>query len=293
MIRAFIFILIITFGSLQAQKVNFLTLSKYRVTNLADVLRENSGITFHGGKLFTLNDGGNSSEIFALNPNTGQVEQTVTTNLKNTDWEAITTDSTHFYIGDFGNNAGTRRDLKIFKLPHDKSSAADSIQTISFYYPAQNDFRSRLHSNDFDAEAMIYLNGKIHFFSKEWASRSTTHYILDPGIAARQAAQKVASYKTGFLVTDAAYYNKQLYLIGYTKKAEVFLNIFNESKPGYFFAEEPQKFYLGTAFSVGQVEGIEVNDTGIYISAEAFRTPLGSVKQSLFFVPHGKIKAGK
>ncbi len=47
-------------------------------------------------------------------------------------------------------------------------------------------------------ESMIYLNGKIHIFTKEWASKSTTHYILDPENYENQAAQKVESYSTGF-----------------------------------------------------------------------------------------------
>ena len=289
----FTIILLMTFASMQAQKVNFLTLSKYRVSTLADVLRENSGLTFYDGKLYTLNDGGNAADIFVIDPFTGKVETIINSPFKNSDWEAIATDSTHLYIGDFGNNAGSRTDLKLLKIPHDKSQSAGSTQTIGFYYPEQTDFRSRLHNNDFDAEAMVFLNANLHIFTKGWTSGSTTHYLVDPAIYEGQAAQKVSRYKTGFLVTDAAYYNKRLYLVGYTKKAEVFLSIFTESRPGIFFENEPQKYYLGTAFSVGQVEGVEVNDQGIYISSEAFRTPLGVVKQGLYFVPHSKIKAGK
>jgi hypothetical protein len=37
---------------------------------------------------------------------------------------------------------------------------------------------------------MIYLNGKIHLFTKEWASKSTTHYTIDPEISEKQEAKK-------------------------------------------------------------------------------------------------------
>lgn len=80
---------------------------------------------------------------------------------------------------------------------------------------------------DFDAEAMIYLDGKLHLFTKEWGAKSTTHYIIDPEISDKQKARKTEVYKTGFVVTDAAYFNKKLYLVGYTKKTEIFLDVFN------------------------------------------------------------------
>ncbi len=293
MIRGLILIFLLALQPLQAQKLNFLSLNKYRIAKLPDQLNENSGLTIFNGKLYTLNDGGNSAELFALNSNSGAIEHKITTTLKNKDWEAIASDSTSFYIGDFGNNGGSRMDLKIMMLPFHSEVTADSVKTLRFFYPEQSDFRSRLHRHDYDAEAMIFLNGQLHIFTKEWSSGSTTHYTVDPALSESQAAQKVARQQTGFLVTDAAYFNKKLYLTGYTKKAEVFLNIYTESKPGYFFDAEPQKYYLGTAFSLGQVEGIEVDEKGVFLSAEAFRTPLGTVKPSLYFVPHEKIKTGK
>jgi hypothetical protein len=43
--------------------------------------------------------------------------KTLKVNAKNTDWEALTNDGNNFYIGDFGNNDGSRRDLTIYKVP--------------------------------------------------------------------------------------------------------------------------------------------------------------------------------
>ncbi|MDN5578370.1 MAG: hypothetical protein L0G11_03340, partial [Chryseobacterium sp.] len=160
-----------------------------------------------------------------------------------------------------------------------------------YFYPEQTDFSSRNLNNDFDAEAMIFLDGKIHVFTKEWASKSTSHYIIDPEISNNNPAQKVETFKTDFVVTDAAYFQKKLYLIGYTKKTEVFLSIFKETEPGFFFNAKPQKYYLGSALSIGQIEGIEVDENGIFISGEEFITPLGKAKPALYFVPHGKMKS--
>ena len=209
----------------------------------------------------------------------------------NKDWEAMATDSANFYIGDFGNNAGARKDLMIYKIPFDGEKIADSAKIISYFYPEQTDFSNRNLNNDFDAEAMIFLNGKIHIFTKEWVSKATSHYVVDPEISENQPAQKVENFQTYYVVTDAAYFQKKLYLIGYTKKTEVFLSIFKETEPGIFFKEKPKKYYLGSALSIGQIEGIEADENGIYISGEEFATPLGKAKPALYFIPQSKLKS--
>lgn len=272
-----------------SQRVDFLKIGKYKIAILSDSLKENSGLNFFNGKLYTFNDGGNSSEIFEVEKSSGKILKSIKTNLSNQDWEAITSDSTNIYIGDFGNNAGTRKDLKIYKIPPD--SINQKLPTeIRFYYPEQQDFTPKLISQNFDAEAMIFLNGKIHLFTKEWFTRATTHYIINPEIPDLQGARKIEIFKTGFFVTDASYFNKNLYVIGYTKKTEVFLYIFKEAEPGIFFSEKPKRFYLGSALNIGQIEGIAVNSDGIYIAGEEFRTPIGTAKPQFYFIPKEKLR---
>ena len=285
--RLLLFFALLLFADGFAQQADFLKIGRYRVAYLSDSLKENSGLSFRNGKLYTINDGGNSSEIFEIEKSSGKVLKTIKTGLKNIDWEAIASDSLYFYTGDFGNNAGTRKDLKIYKIPYDNNSAA---QEIPFFYPEQQDFSRKVINNDFDAEAMIVLNGKIHVFTKEWASKSTTHYVVNPELADNQAAEKTESFKTGFFVTDAAYLQGKLYLIGYTKNTEVFLSVFDETEPGVFFKEQPRKYYLGSSLVIGQIEGIAVDECGIYISGEEFRTPLGTAKQAFYFIPADKFR---
>lgn len=270
-----------------AQETNFLKIAKYRVSYLSDSLKENSGLDFFRGKLYTMNDGGNSSEIFEIDKSSGKILKTIKTGLQNHDWEAIASDSLHLYTGDFGNNVGNRTDLRIYKIPFENSG---ETKVISFFYPEQKDFSRKVLKTDFDAEALLILNGKIHVFTKEWSSRSTTHYVLNPDLTENQAAEKTESFKTGFFVTDAAYFQGKLYLIGYTKNTEVFLSVFDETEPGVFFKEQPRKYYLGSSLVIGQIEGIAVDESGIYISGEEFRTPLGTAKQAFYFVPADKVK---
>ena len=284
--RLLSFFVFFLFANGFAQQTDFLKIGKYRVSYLSDSLKENSGLSLRKGKLYTMNDGGNSSDIFEIDKSSGKILKTIETGLTNIDWEAIASDSLHFYTGDFGNNAGTRKDLKIYKIPYDNTVAA---QEIPFFYPEQQDFSRKVINNDFDAEAMIVLNGKIHVFTKEWVSKSTTHYVLNPELADNQPAEKTESFRTGFVVTDAAYFDGKLFLIGYTKNTEVFLSVFKESEPGVFFSKQPKKYYLGSSLSVGQIEGIAVDESGVYISGEEFRTPFGTAKQAFYFIPADKI----
>ncbi|MGZ5263046.1 MAG: hypothetical protein ACXWCF_04560 [Kaistella sp.] len=281
------FFTLLFFSNAFAQQADFLKIAKYRVSYLSDSLKENSGLNFRQGKLYTLNDGGNSSDIFEIDTSSGKIVNTIKTGLVNLDWEAIASDSLHFYAGDFGNNAGTRKNLKIYKIPFDSAGAK---QEIPFFYPEQRDFSSKVISNDFDAEAMIVLHGKIHVFTKEWLSKSTTHYVLNPDLTENQPAQQTEFYKTGFMVTGAAYFGGKLYLIGYTKNTEVFLSVFKESESGMFFKDRPKKYYLGSSLTIGQIEGIGVDGKGLYISGEEFSTPIGKAKQALYFVPADKIR---
>ncbi|UTX50191.1 hypothetical protein [Chryseobacterium sp. MA9] len=284
-----------------SQQTDFLKIKKHRVNYLNDKIEETSGLDILNGKLYTFNDSGNPAELFEIDKNNGEIIRTLKTNLINNDWEALANDGENFYIGDFGNNAGTRKNLMIYKVPFGRldtalvdkmpgSERALDGSEILFYYPEQTKFISKNTKNDFDAEAMIYLNGKLHIFTKEWASKATSHYIVDPEISELQKAEKIEVYKTGFVVTDASYFDKKLYLVGYTKKTEVFLDIFTETEPGIFFKQTPKHYYLGTAFSLAQIEGISVDEKGIYISGEKFNSPLGTTKPSFYFIPKDQLK---
>mgnify|MGYP001183583985 FL=1 len=289
--KFFLVFTVVISQSVLSQQTDFLKIKKYRVSYLENQIEETSGLSFFNGKLYTFNDSGNSPELFEIDKSSGKILKIFSINAVNKDWEALASDGNHFYIGDIGNNTGTRKDLKIYKVPFQNDNPKDDQLTIiSFSYPEQTDFSPRNTDNDFDAEAMIFLNGKLHLFTKEWASRSTTHYLIDPDQTEDQKAEKLEAFKTNFVVTDAAYFDKKLYLVGYTKKTEVFLDIFDETEPGMFFSRSPKHYYLGSSLSVGQIEGVAVDEKGVYISGEKFRSPLGGTKQSFYFIPKEKLK---
>ncbi|MGU3376493.1 hypothetical protein [Chryseobacterium sp. M5A1_1a] len=289
--RTLLLLAFLAFQTAFSQQTDFLKIKKYRINHLEDKIKETSGLNFFNGKLYTFNDSGNAPELFEINKTSGEVVKTLKVNARNTDWEALTNDGTHFYIGDFGNNDGSRRHLTIYKVPFQGDSLQNSqIKEIKFHYPEQTDYKSTYFNTDYDAEAMIYTNRKLHLFTKEWASKATVHYVIDPELNEKQDAVKVETYKTNFMVTDAAYFDQKLYLVGYTKKTEVFLDIFTETEPGIFFKEISKHYYLGSSLSIGQIEGIAVDQTGIYLSGEKFKSPLGSTKPALYFVPKEQLR---
>lgn len=282
------FILVFLFFSFLfsfSQKTEKLALRKYKIATLSDSLKETSGLTFLKDKLYTLNDGGNTNEIFEIDKNSGKILSKLKINFPNKDWEAITSDGENFYIGDFGNNAGSRKDLAIYKTDFQGNYSKNS-----FNYSAQDDFFTRYLSHNFDAEAMIFLKEKIHIFSKEWRSKNISHYIVELQNSENQSLVSLESFHAGFVITDAAYFEGKLYVVGYTRKAKVYMMIFQENSVGFFFSKPLKKYKLGSFLSVGQVEGIAVNKDGIYISNEDFSKFIFSVKQRLYFIPFEKLK---
>lgn len=282
----FLFVFLFTL-QVSAQKTQRLNLKKYRIAVLSDSLKESSGLTNMDGRLFSFNDSGNTSEIFEIKPGSSFIKKTFQTGLTNIDWEAITTDGENFYIGEFGNNLGTRKDLKVYQVPFKNDSLiADSIKIIPFYYTEQDDFTAKNINHNFDAEAMIFLDGNIHIFTKEWVTNTVSHYLIDQNLTEDQPAQKLESFDTGFVVTDASVFDNKLYVVGYTKKASVFLMVFEKDENGSLFFNKPlKKFALGRAFNIGQIEGITATEKGIYISGERFNIKIKKVPQSLYFIP--------
>lgn len=258
---------------------------------LPEELHETSALVFFQGELFTLNDSGNKANLFIIEPTTGKIVKTLPTSLSNKDWESLAADQQSLYIGDFGNNLGSRKDLCIYKVTlNETKDKVISARRIHFIYPEQKHYQAHNLKHNFDGEAMIYHQGKIHIFTKEWLSEGVTHYIINPEIEGTQLAQKVEFFPIGYMVTDAAYDKGKLYLLGYNKQAGVFLSVFDEGDSGFFFAHPPKKYHLGSAVKLGQTEGLAAGKQGLYISSEAFQKFIFKAKQQLFYLPYKSLK---
>ena len=101
-------------GSCQYATTNYLM---NFIGTLEDEIQETSGLLFVGDELWTHNDSGNENRLYQLDTMTGAVlREVLIANAENEDWEDITQDNQYIYIGDFGNNEGTRTDLRIYRI---------------------------------------------------------------------------------------------------------------------------------------------------------------------------------
>jgi hypothetical protein len=183
-------------------------------------LRESSGIECIAGKLWSFEDSGNSPSIFSLDSNTGVVLQQVNiSNFKNTDWEDIAYDSNYIYIGDFGNNDGNRKDLRVLRIARASidTSAMQSVtaEAINYSYPDQTSFVVD-GNNNFDCEALLSFGDSLYLFTKNHGNFQSRLYSL-PKTPGTYSAHLISQYDVKGKITAAAINpsNNQVALLGY------------------------------------------------------------------------------
>ena len=186
-------------------------------------VNETSGLFFHNGRLWTHNDSGGKPILFALDTTTFEIVQKVKlSHAQNKDWEDVCTDGMNVYVGDFGNNKGNRKNLKIYMFPlssiPDEGDATIEADTISFSFGDQTDFEIRKYEHDFDCEAMFATTDYLYLLSKGWETGTTRLYRL-PKTPGKHVAEVVNGFDSQGLITGADYdrENRILVVVGYVK----------------------------------------------------------------------------
>jgi len=246
-------------------------------SELPKEVSETSGIFFHNGRLWTHNDSGGKPILYGIDTTTFKIVQRVTlANVKNKDWEDVCTDDENVYIGDFGNNRGNRKDLKIYILPissiPDSGDATLKVDSIKFSFGDQTEFDKR-KVHDFDCEAMFATENNLYLFSKGWSSGTTRLYRLSkkPG---KQVAEVVNGFDSQGLITGADYdrENHILVLVGYVKtiwKPFMYL-IFDFEENGTRLSH--RRFEM-PQLTGAQTEGICFFDDGrCYVTSETLKS---------------------
>jgi hypothetical protein len=188
---------------------------------------------------------------------------------ENIDWEEIAQDELYLYVGDFGNNEGSRTDLRIYKI--DKSDLYDTVvvpEIIQFSYPDQSDFTPAPYNTPFDCEAMISTGDTLQLFTKNWTG-GDTHIYKVPAVPGNYIAVAGDSLKIDGQVTASAYSagNHCLYLLGYFNFIP-FLSVLQDFIPGENFKGLMQTYSFPDNFGT-QTEGIALPDNGeILVSCE-------------------------
>lgn len=241
-------------------------------------VHETSGLFFYHGHLWTHNDSGGKPILYALDTATFEVVQRVTLgNAENKDWEDICTDGERVYVGDFGNNKGKRKNLRLYTFPlsalPDTGDAVITVDSIRFSFDDQTEFEYKKHEHDFDCEAVFATDEHLYLFSKGWATGTTRLYRLpkEPGT---YRAEVVNGFDSQGLITGADYdrETKTLALVGYVKDVWLpFLYLiydFDDAGVKLSHRRFEMPFMTGT-----QTEGICFFDQGrCYLSAETSPT---------------------
>lgn len=241
-------------------------------TYLVSELNETSGLMNLDGEIWTHNDSGGEDEIYQIDASTGEIIRTVKINsANNNDWEDIAWSDTYVYIGDFGNNDGSRTNLRIYRFLRSELEESDEVdaEKIKFHFSDQISFEPNYHNTNFDCEALIHFQDNLYLFSKNWVDSKTKCYILDPTPGDHEATL-IAEYNTNCLITGATLLpgSETLVLIGYNQSGGSFTWLFeNYSDDDFFNGESSQLIWT----VLSQIEGVCHKDpNSIYISSEEF-----------------------
>ena len=223
LVIVFFAILVSSLWAQEAGKARFTPLYPNLLSELPTEVEETSGLFFHNGRLWTHNDSEGKPMLYALDTTTFEVVQRITlANVKNKDWEDVCTDGETVFVGDIGNNKGSRKDLRIFTfslsaIPADGDTVIP-VDSILFRFADQTNFEKRKHMHDYDCEAMFADEDCLYLLSKGWATGTTRLYRL-PKTPGNHVAEVVNSFDSQGLITGADYdrENRILVVVGYVK----------------------------------------------------------------------------
>ena len=256
-------------GSCQYPETNYsLTL----ITELPSSLVENSGLVVVSQGLFTINDAGNPNELYRIDSLDGTVLQTLLVVGENEDWEDMAESDTHIFIGDFGNNAGNRTDLKVYRIA--KAELGNNIvnaQPINFAFADQIDFSENPNNHNYDCEAFFYHDDSLHLFTKNWVDNQTRHYVIpaEPGFYSIPVRH---SFNAQGLITSADISaDGTILLLGYTEVGFNFMWLLFDYPGSEFFSGNKRRIELGSGLTNSQTEAIAFKEGFAgYISSEQF-----------------------
>jgi hypothetical protein len=243
-----------------------------KIHNLPDEINESSGMVESGNLLWIINDSGNEPMIYGYNYQLNSIERRVfIADAVNTDWEELTQDAGHFYIGDFGNNLGDRKDLRIYIIDITDLQDADTVSpsgVIEFSFEDQTDFTPANQNTSFDCEAFIVIDDSLVLFTKDWLTEQTKLYKL-PAKPGTFTAEFIKQFNAVGLVSASAYNakNQTLLLLGYHDYIPFIWKIPDFSLDNLTFDHSSRSDF--SEFLGAQTESIAFSADGtIYVASE-------------------------
>jgi hypothetical protein len=238
-------------------------------------LDEISGLASFQDFLIAHNDRSNTSTFFFIDPENGEIEATIDiAGAPNNDWEDMAQSEEYFFIGDFGNNEGSRTDLGIHRVPVSAlnvggTNIANADGTIFFSYPDQ--VRFDLTEHNFDCEAAFYFDGAIYLFTRHRTDRRTKMYRVPADPSAVQVAELLGSFEAGGRITGADINadGTIVALTGNRTSGNCFVWKLYDFEGSNFLSGKKEQAIMGPFSQFGQVESVRFkSDTELYVANE-------------------------
>ncbi|MRT93305.1 T9SS C-terminal target domain-containing protein [Ancylomarina sp. 16SWW S1-10-2] len=266
-------ILISTLGMAQNTNVKTVVYSPLLISDqLPKSVNEQSAMLWHNNLFWVINDSDCKPELIAYNPK-GQLEETILiNNASNKDWEDLAEDEDYIYIGDFGNNRGSRKDLRVLRvLKSDMKNKEVTIDSITFTWADQKNFRNRNMKNNFDCEAFFACGDSLYLFTKNWINKKTRLYSM-PKTPGNYKLKPITEFNTSFMVTgaDISADGKTVALVGY-KNYHTYMMLLTNFEGMNFFSGNVLRLDI-ESLGRAQTEGIVFTDKNeLYINTEETR----------------------
>lgn len=244
------------------------------IEKLPKKLKENSGIvSYEKATAWFIADNGNKDNLYKVDFKGDIVKKLEVKNAKNTDWEDLAKDKKgNLYIGDFGNNDNTRKNLVVYKVgnPENENSNKIVAEKIQFNYPEQKKFPPRREEFFYDAEAFFHKDNFLYIFTKNRSNPFTgeTFIYRIPDIKGNYEAKLIGKINIGsewktcqITSADISPNHKKIVLLSYGK-----LWVITDFSMDTFSKGNIREYDLGVRT---QLEAIcFIDDTTVLISDE-------------------------
>ena len=282
---------LVDFGMEAQSQMNDFILEK----ELPKELKEISGIVKDGNFLWAISDSKNAP-VFKLDLSGNILQKIHLSNISLQDVEAVTSDDKYLYVGDIGDNEGTRSERKIIRILKSSLGYGTSVKAngelINFTFPDEGKVKKK-KSNDYDCEALLSYKDSLYVFTKRREDMKTELYSL-PKAPGTYSAHSIAVFKTKRLVTDAALNAKgnEIALVGYDEgHTRPFIWILSNFAGNNFFSGSYKRFELTNEKKLDwQIEGITYKDaSNLFISCEKSK----DVTNTLYMISKTELRKSK
>lgn len=188
-----------------------------RVSRMDANVLESSGLAHAPDSTFwTHPDGANPAILYNITKQGKLLDTIPLPQLRNADWEDLAEDGEHLYIGDFGNNANSRKDLRIYKI---NSQNYTLTGTIDFALEDQDAFPPTEDNLHFDLEAFFYHQDSLYLFTKSRGRQKKLKLYTLPATPGKYTArlQEQIPVKAMATAADISPTGEQFAVLGYGK----------------------------------------------------------------------------